>query len=220
MFDALQGSLYHMLNAERECRPVFLYWGRRGAMTRFTLEAGLAALRVAGMQAYVSISRQNEDFECYHPLGSSLHPVNTFEGSIGALTQAWRIPLLRRNLLRFLKQERATAVIDLMPHVWVPFVLPAIRRAGVPYLAVVHEADAHPGDWRSRWQKKLSDTALRQADRVITLSDAVSCRLASRGSVPEARITTLFLPDLGYARPMVRSPPAGGLRVLDRKSVV
>ena len=53
------------------------------------------------------------------------------------------------------------------------------------------------------------------ADRVITLSETVSQRLVASRRVPKHRITTLFLPDLGYRRPGIRPlQPGAPLRLL------
>ena len=67
------------------------------------------------------------------------------------------IPLLRHRLAARLRRERIQTVIDLMPHVWAPFVIPAIRSTGARYVVVAHDAFAHPGDWRALL-KSLSDT--------------------------------------------------------------
>ena len=193
---------------------MLLYWGRRGAMTQFTLQAARAVRQLDGVLSFVSVSRQNEDFAAYEELGASLFPVDTFDANSGVLTRAWRIPLLRRRLAARLRTDRIQTVIDMMPHVWAPFVIPAIRSAGVRYVAVAHDAGAHPGDWRALL-KNLEDRALFGADHVIALSEAVTQRLVASGGVPKHRIATLFHPDLGYARPAMRPlQPGAPLRLL------
>ena len=129
----------------RSPRIMLLYWGRRGAMTQFALEAARAACQMDGVISFISVSRQNEDFAAYEELGNSLFSIDTFDTNIGALTQAWRIPLLRHRLAARLRMERIQAVIDLMPHVWAPFLVPAIRRTGARYVAVAHDASGASG---------------------------------------------------------------------------
>lgn len=190
-------------------RVMFLYWGRRGALSQFTLELGRAAMAEPNLQATISVSRQNESFDAFREFGDALSPVSTFSSNIGALTGAWRVPLLRRQLVERLKRDRTQAVIALMPHVWTPLVVPAIRRAGVRYVTMIHDADGHVGDPTSL----VHGWGLRDvlhADLVLTLSLAVAGRLEATDCVPRAKICTLFHPDLTYGPPAKPRPPQPG----------
>src|SRR5262245_2036667 len=111
-------------------RVMFVYWGRRGALTQFTLELGRAALADPHIAATISVSRQNEAFASYQQFGPALFAVDTFASNTGALLLGWRIALLRRQLYQRVLRDRARAVVELMPHVWSPFVIPAARSAG------------------------------------------------------------------------------------------
>ena len=53
-------------------RVMFLYWGRRGALTSFTLGVGRAALADPAIAATISVSRQNENFGAYKEFGTAL----------------------------------------------------------------------------------------------------------------------------------------------------
>ncbi len=133
---------------------MFSYWGRRGAMAQFALELGRAAVADPDISAILSISRQNENFAAYTEFGPALCTVDTFRSDIGAVAQAWRIPLLRRLLLERIEQDKVEAVIELMPHAWTRFALGDIRRRGVRYATIVHDAEPHRGDWTAvlnRW---------------------------------------------------------------------
>ena len=194
---------------------MFLYWGRRG-LTQFSREVARAALADPGLAATISLSRQNESFAAFAEFGNALFPVDTFSASRGALTQAWRIPSLRRRLVDRIARDRTEAVIELLPHVWSPFVAPAIRVAGARYVTIVHDADAHPGDYRTGRAKRSLDRSHASADLVLTLSEVVAARLAASGRVPLSRLRTLFHPDLSYAPIRAPQPPAPGapLRLL------
>jgi glycosyltransferase involved in cell wall biosynthesis len=198
-------------------RVMFLYWGRRG-MTQFAYEVARAALADQRIAASVSVSRQNESFAKFDEFGPAVFPIDTFSANIGTLTQAWRIPLLRRRLVARLREDRTQVVIELMPHVWSSFVTPAIRAAGVRYVTIIHDADAHPGDYRSGWVKRVLDDAVNKADLVLTLSEAVSGRLAATGRLSQQKHVTLFHPDLGYGAAKVPAPqppePGAALRLL------
>jgi glycosyltransferase involved in cell wall biosynthesis len=191
-------------------RVLFLSWGRRGAMTQFALDLIGTARAMPGLAATLSISRQNQAFAAFQPFAASLLPIDTFATHAGALGQAWRIPGLRHRLARHVAEQRIAAVIELMPHVWSPFVLPALRGAGAALATVIHDADAHPGD-RTSLVKGLLDRAMRHADVVLTLSDAVAARLAAGGHVAADRVVALRHPDLRYgaAQPSPESPPGG-----------
>lgn len=181
--------------AARTRRIMFVYWGRRGAMPLFTLQLARAARTVPGLHTTIGISRQNAMFDAYPERHRSLLAVETFTGNSGALTQCWRLPALRRAIATHLAANEIEAVVDLMPHVWSSFIATTVRSAGARYLAVVHDADPHPGDATS-WVKRVTDRGMSRANAIITLSGAVAGRLAGRDDLDPARIVALFHPDL------------------------
>jgi len=196
-------------------RVMFTYWGRRGALSQIALEVGRTALVSERLAATISVSRQNDNFAAFEQLGGALFPIDTFRSNAGALLQSWRIPLLRRALYARVCRERIQAVIELMPHVWSSWVMPAARLAGATYCTVIHDADRHPGD-PTGLVKELLDRSIRSADVVLTLSAAVAARLSSFDRVASDRLFTLFHPDLTYRAPQAPAPPEPGepLRLL------
>lgn len=190
-------------------RVMFIYWGRRG-LSRFALDVARAALANESISATISVSRQNENFAAFRELGDAVLPVDTFTSNIGALLQAWRLPIMRRQLLQHIALHRPEVVIDLMPHVWSSFVAPAIKAAGVRFVPIIHDASAHPGDYRSGWVEWLTKRTLRQADLILTLSASVAGRIRGEGGVSHDRIFPLFHPDLDFgARYTVKTPRPG-----------
>jgi glycosyltransferase involved in cell wall biosynthesis len=97
-----------------------------------------------------------------------------------------------------------------MPHVWSPIMASAIRAAGARYVTIAHDADTHPGDYRTKIAKRLLDWAAMSSDQVLTLSAAVTERLLMNSHIPPDKITTLFHPDLTYGPPLLRRPPTPG----------
>src|SRR5215831_10152013 len=192
-----------------QSRVMFIYWGRQGALAQFALDLGRTALVDPNLSAVLSISRQNEIFDAYRVLGSTLLPVNTFRTSIGALTQAWRIPLLRKFVLRRIQNDGIQAVVELMPHVWTPFICQGYRRVGARYVTIVHDAEAHWGD-RTALLNKWLYASICNADAVLTLSASVAERLKATGRVAESRIFPLFLPELSYGASFKPRPPKEG----------
>lgn len=193
---------------------MLLYWGRRGALSRFTLELARVATSVADVQTSVSVSRQNEAFASFAPVGDALFPVDTFRSAPGALLGARRLLAVRRALAARLAHDRTDAVIALMPHVWTQLVLDVVRNAGARYVTVVHDAVPHPGE-RGRALHRWLLREAEAADHVVTLSHAVAAQLARTSRVPADRIATSFLPDITYsqAEPFAR-PDGDDFRLL------
>ncbi|GGH15460.1 hypothetical protein GCM10007036_15480 [Alsobacter metallidurans] len=195
-------------------RVLFTYWGRRGPISNLALELGRAAQRSPGIDAYVSVSRQNEIFDRFKQLGPRLQPAETFGRGAGAAA-LWRAFAIRQQLAALVQRERIDAVFELMPHVWSPLAMPAVRRAGARYITVVHDAQAHPGDPTSA-ANVIMNLCVPLADHVVTLSQAVAKRLIDAGRAPAAKITTLFHPDLTLvSEPAVRARrPGAPVRLL------
>lgn len=170
-----------------------LYWGRRG-LSRFALDLAKA---MPGGRPFGSFCFTNEMFaniEAY--FGDRFCPVDTFDNDIGSVFSAWKIPLIRRHLAKFLNLHRPAFVLDVIPHIWMPFVLPVFKKCGVPYIAISHDAVVHPGDYRSRLAKWANNHTLKRANHVIALSRAVADELHKRDIVKEDDISVLFHPDL------------------------
>lgn len=176
-------------------RIMFLSWGRRGGATTLARAVGREALSLSGIQPTISVSRQNEEFDSFAPFGDALFPVDTFRSVRGALTGLGRIPGLRRQLSDRIDRDHIEAVVTIMPHVWTPFMIGAIRGAGARYVTIIHDAKAHPGDPTAIVNRLLLSEA-RNADRVVTLSESVRDGLVRAGVARPERITPLFLPDL------------------------
>lgn len=199
------------MEAENHVDPVrvmFLYWGRRG-LSRFALDAARAAHTNPKMVACLSVSRQNESFSAFTAFEGTLVPIDTFATNMGAMAQAWRIPLIRRQLAKYVAENRIGVVIELLPHVWSPLILPAIRSAGARYVTIIHDADPHPGDATSV-VKFILDQVMHTADHVVTLSDAVACRIATSRRIPSSKMFTLFLPDFDFGATRVCRAPMPG----------
>jgi glycosyltransferase involved in cell wall biosynthesis len=190
-------------------RAIFMYWGRRG-LTQFVLELARAALADPALAPIISVSRQNTSFSQFEALGADILPVDTFESNLGALARPWKVLHVRRTVSNIVVRKRIELVIDVMPHIWSSFVASAVQAAGAQYIAIVHDADVHPGDHRTWSVKYLLDRAVLKADRVMTLSAAVARRLTERQMVSKERISTLFHPDVGHGEPCLRLPPKQG----------
>jgi glycosyltransferase involved in cell wall biosynthesis len=190
----------------------FIYWGRRG-FSRFTLELARAARELKDVNAYFSISTANEIFPEFQELGSTIFPVDTFHTAAGALCRLPRIFALKHRLIQWLSEREINRVIVLMPHVWTPLIAASIRRLGIHYSVVFHDANPHPGDRTGLVFEWLLNDA-RAADTVITLSPWVKTQLVKRGAASAERTRTLFMPDISYPNLTAQ----GGKKVRWRKA--
>lgn len=195
-------------------RVMFLYWGRRGPVSRIVLELGRACVALPDFKATFSVSRQNETFDRFLELGDRLFPVTTFLTTPGVFALP-RLVRLRREFANRLAHDHTTTVVSLMPHVWSQLVVDVVHRAGARFLTVLHDAVPHPGDHKSFVHGWLM-RELSLADRIVTLSRSVSCQLLENRPELAGRVDTLFLPDFGCDEQSIAtvSDTAEPLRVL------
>jgi glycosyltransferase involved in cell wall biosynthesis len=96
-----------------------------------------------------------------------------------------------------------------MPHVWTPLLAPAIKRLGIRYVTVIHDAVPHPGDPTALLTPWLVREA-RSADLVVTLCRTVADQLVNIRAAPAERVLPLFPPDLTFgAVPAARKRTTG-----------
>jgi glycosyltransferase involved in cell wall biosynthesis len=174
-------------------RVLFVYWGRRGSLSWLALELTKWLASRPDIAAKISISRSNELWPKFTRFADHVFEVETFGAALGAVTHLPRFILQARHLVRTLKAERYRAVIVLLPHVWTPLFGRMVRRAGIRYLVVAHDADPHPGDRTARVHRWLMQD-VRHADKVVVLSQAVRNRLIEARRIEPQKIATLFHP--------------------------
>jgi glycosyltransferase involved in cell wall biosynthesis len=181
---------------------LFMYLGRRGSLGRYTLELAQAVRGTPEVRASFAVSAQNRVAKDIEPVASELVQLHTFDCA-ASLSIARNFFFARRQLREYLERQKPRAVINLMPHVWTPLLRRAVRRCGISFITVIHDADGHPGD-RTGYLTKWLRSEAHLADRVITLSKSVADRLVTLGAVPAERIRVLFHPDLTYGSAVTR----------------
>ncbi len=105
-------------------------------------------------------------------------PVDTYAGLAG---WAWRLataPVAASALARRLRPLRLDGALCAMPAPLDLLMAAALRRAGVPYAVVVHDATLHPGDILPM-QGLLQRRLLRGAGGLVALSGHVAAQLAA-----------------------------------------
>jgi glycosyltransferase involved in cell wall biosynthesis len=159
-------------------RILLWYWGRRGGGAHFTL---CLARALAGQSdgLALSVSRQGDLIDAFRALPVPRQEVDTYVNLIGFATGFLRVRALTRNLVAFAQQQQADVVVSAMTHLWTPLVTPALARAGIAYVPVVHDSAPHPGDSDSFWEWRMR-RELAATRGAVALSDAVAASIAAR----------------------------------------
>jgi glycosyltransferase involved in cell wall biosynthesis len=197
----------------RTLRVFVWQWGRRGAGPRVaaTLAESLAA--VPNVAVVLSLSAQAEILHAASPPRVDL-PVRTYEGVWGFIGRWLGASFTVRRLAREIVRRVPDFAICAMPAPLDLLALWALRRARVPVVVVVHDADIHPGDglpFQMRLQRRLA----RDADGLVALSEHVAVELRRQGLAGGTGNKPLFrasLPPLVFG-PMPPPPLAHGGRL-------
>ncbi|MBX9699687.1 MAG: glycosyltransferase, partial [Acetobacteraceae bacterium] len=160
-------------------RILLWYWGRRGGGGQFTHALAEALARRQDVTVALSLSAGADLLAETRALGLPTDAVPTYGSAAGFVLGTLRVPWLARRLVRQAREFRADAVVSVLTHLWTPLVAPALRRAGIPYVPIVHDALPHPGDPGLFWDWRL-DRELDAATGAIVLSDAVAAAVRAR----------------------------------------
>jgi glycosyltransferase involved in cell wall biosynthesis len=188
-------------------RMLLWYWGRRGAGGQLTLALAAALARRADVRVALSLSAQADLLEETRALGLPVDAVPTYASAAGFAAGLLRVPGLARRLRRQAAAFRADAVVSVMTHLWTPLIAPGLKRAGLRYVPMVHDAEPHPGDPGLFWEWRLG-RELDAAESAIAFSDSVAAGIRRRR--PGLAVHRLDLGALlpGGAAPATR--PGGG----------
>jgi glycosyltransferase involved in cell wall biosynthesis len=194
-------------------RVLVWQWGRRGAGPRFAVELAESLRGVPGVTALLSLSGQSEQLLRPNPPEVAL-PYATYDGLRGYLWRMLTIPFQLPRLMRALRQLRPDVAVCAMPAPLDLLMGAALRRLGVPFFVLVHDADAHPGD-AFPLQMKLQRRLVRRAAGLITLSNHVARRLMDQGEVGQRPMIALYHPPFAFGPPTAPPRSHGGpLRLL------
>lgn len=184
-------------------RVLVWQWGRRGGGPRYGVELAESLNALAGETVVLSLSRQAELLRAPAPPACEL-PVATYDGVASFLFRCMLAPFQMAELAKRLRAFRLDVAICAMPGPLDLLMATALRRAGVPFLVVVHDADLHPGDgWPLQMQLQRSLT--RRAIGLIALSTHVRDRLLADGRIPADRLILSSHPPRSFGPP---PPPA------------
>jgi glycosyltransferase involved in cell wall biosynthesis len=160
-------------------RILLWYWGRKGAGGQLTLALAEALQRRGDVEVALALSAQAELLAPMRALGLELDAVQTYTSAAGFAAGFVRVPMLARRLRRQALGFRADAVVSVMTHLWTPLVAPGLKRAGLRFVPMVHDAEPHPGDPGALWEWRLT-RELDAAQSAIVFSDSVAAGIARR----------------------------------------
>ncbi len=186
-------------------------WGRRGAGPLFAAGLAEALDALDGVAAMLSLSTGAEI------LGGPAPPrcafsVPTYGGLAGLALRTAQAPLMVRSLTRRVRALAPDVAICAMPAVLDLAMMAALKRACVPAVVIVHDAESHPGDGLP-FQMALQRRQIARADALVALTAHVAERLREQGA--RAPLLRAVLPPLVFGPPP--PPPGshgGGLRLL------
>jgi glycosyltransferase involved in cell wall biosynthesis len=195
-------------------RVLVWQWGRFGGAPRFAtlLAEGLAA--VPGVVATLSLARGAEILRGDPPPRCDL-PVATYRGVVGYALRAASAPFAAIGLARRIRALRPDIAVCAQAGPLDLMMAAALRRLGIPFVVLVHDAEAHPGDGFPL-QMWLQRALCRRAVAVAALSSHVGERLLGQrlAGTPGRPLIRLRHPPVPYDVPP-RCPGEGGtLRLL------
>ena len=164
------------------------YWGRRGGGAHYCLEVARELSKREEFNVHLSVSRNCDLYTELKALNLPGLDIDTYCDVGSAVMALPRIRQVRRAFENYLEEHDIDLVLCTMQHLWNPFMLPAIRRAGCGYVVTIHDATLHPGERFLLYQWWL-DREIQQADGYVVLSDHVGRVLSTRHQVSMDRIT-------------------------------
>jgi glycosyltransferase involved in cell wall biosynthesis len=128
----------------------------------------------------LSLSRQNDMIEAFRILPAARQEVDTYSGPLGfAAGSLLRVPRLSAALRQFAEQQEVTVVLSTMSHPWTPLLVSSLKRAGLAFVPIIHDALPHPGDPALFFQWRLM-RELAAARAAVVLSESVGQQIQAR----------------------------------------
>ncbi|MCP1229763.1 glycosyltransferase [Acetobacter indonesiensis] len=160
-------------------RVLVWQWGRRGAGPKIAVELAKGINALPGQEAFLSLSSHAEIVRAETPTIQNDIPVETYTSLPGLVWRAVTGYGLVRSVVRAVRRIGPTVAICAMPGPLDLLMVFALRRAGVPVVVVVHDAQAHPGDGFPG-QMVLQRLLVRSAECVVALTQHVAKILAQQ----------------------------------------
>ena len=154
-------------------------WGRHGSAPRLAALLAGALRACPETDAVLSLAAGAELLHTADAPTNDL-PMQTYRSAAGFAARFALAPVLARRLTQQLAPLGLDLAICMQPGPLDLVMAAALRRLGVKFAVVVHDADLHPGDGLPL-QMVLQRRLCRQADALMALSDHVATRLHAQG---------------------------------------
>lgn len=188
-------------------------WGRMGSGPRFAAMLADGLRGSPDVTVALSLSRYADVLESANPPPCEL-TVGTYRGIVGFAARLAVAPFLVARLVPALRRIAPDLAVCAHPGPLDLIMAHALRRLGIPFVVIVHDADAHPGD-SLPFLMALQRRLCRMADGVAALTGHVANRLAEQNllGANQSRLLRLFMPPMRFGAPPPR-PTDGPLRLL------
>jgi len=195
-------------------RVLIWQWGRFGGAPRFAAALAEAIDSLPGIEALLSLSSGAELLRSASAPRCDL-PVTTYGGLASFALRVAGAPLAVRGLARRIKALRPDLAVCAQTGPLDLLMAAALRRLRIPLVALVHDADAHPGDGLPL-QMPLQRMLCRRAVAVGALTSHVGDRLLAQdvAGTPARPLLLLSHPPVAFDVPPRQADPDGTLRLL------
>lgn len=194
-------------------RVLVWQWGRRGAGPLVAAAMAREFAALPRMETRLSLSTGAELLALPGAPGNDL-PMRTYNGRPGFIGRVLAAPWIVPEIARAIAALRVDAALCAMPAALDLVMAAALRRAGVPYAVVVHDAERHPGD-TFPLQMTLQRWLVRDAGLLFALSGHVAGQLRGRGLRPGQMLLPGRLPPFVFGpRPVPVRAHGGRFRLL------
>lgn len=175
-----------------------LYWGRKGAISRYTLQILNGFKAQSSARVFASFSKQCEIFSEMSTKDTPSYHIDTFGNKYTfTILNSLKFPLKLIGLLGFIKKNNIQRVYITVTHPWLTLLIPLLVIIGVDYVITVHDGTPHPGDPRIIYLLN-KHFLLRKAHKIVVLSKYVGKQLINHYGIKEEKIIHSDLGEFNY----------------------
>lgn len=176
-------------------RILLWQWGRRGAGPRIAADLARGFDRLEQTDVLLCLSAQAEIL-CSQ--GSPIHVVKieTYTSVFGLFCRILTVAALVKRIAGIISDFRPDMAVCAMPGFLDIVMTYTLKRTGVPIVAIIHDAQNHPGDGYP-FQAVLQRHLIRQADHIVTFSTYVAEALRNAKHPVRCPILALKHPPFG-----------------------
>ncbi|WP_198135164.1 glycosyltransferase family 4 protein [Rhodopseudomonas palustris] len=164
---------------------------------RYTYELVRELQKDPGLRLHLSLSKQGDIFPDLDGLGLPGFHIDTYNSIPTALLSLARLPLIRAQFWKYVREHDISVVVCTMSHLWD---VPVLWRKpkDVVYLLVLHDALPHAGD-DVAIRKRMLDSEIASSDGIIALTENTRKLVTEMSGYPRDRVWVIPLGVFPYA---------------------